>query len=141
MSLYICQEVCPWNARFAAPSTEPAYSPRSDLDGPSLIEFAERLFSLSGKGLLREFEGSPVTRAGRKGLLRNVCVALGNWGVEDAVPALVAALSDHAAIVRGHAAWAVGRVGSPAALAALSSRRVGESDPFVLEEIGVALGR
>ena len=137
----ICQEVCPWNARFAVPSTEPAYSSRSDLDGPSLIELAERLLSLSGKGFLREFEGSPVTRAGRKGLLRNACVALGNWGVEDAVPTLVAALSDHAAIVRGHAAWALGRVGSPAALDALSSRRVGESDPFVLEEIGLALGR
>ncbi len=137
----ICQEVCPFTNKFSVPSTEPSYSPRSELDGPSLIELAERLLSLSGKGFLREFADSPVTRAGRKGLLRNVCVGLGNWGVESAVPTLVSALSDTAPLVRGHAAWALGRVGSPAALDALSSRLEEESDPFALEEIGLALGR
>ena len=137
----ICQEVCPFTTKFSAPSTEPAYSPRSELDGPSLVELAERLLSMSGKGFLREFASSPVTRATRKGLLRNVCVGLGNWGVAEAVPTLVSALSDPAHLVRGHAAWALGRVGSTAALDALSSRLADESDPFVLDEIGLALGR
>jgi epoxyqueuosine reductase QueG len=50
-------------------------------DGPSLIELAERLLSMSGKGFQRTFAGSPVLRTGREGLLRNVCVALGNLGV------------------------------------------------------------
>jgi epoxyqueuosine reductase len=131
----ICQEVCPWNERFAEPAAEEAYSVGEGLDGPSLVDLAERLLSLSGKGFLREFTDSPMTRAGRKGMLRNLCVALGNWGEDEAVPTLTSALSDPAPIVRGHAAWALGRVGSPAALSALSSRLPAESDPVVLDEI------
>lgn len=46
-------------------------------------------------------------RAGRKGLLRNVCVALGNWGSPEAVPVLTRALDDPAEDVRNHAAWAL----------------------------------
>jgi epoxyqueuosine reductase len=136
------QEVCPWNERFAREATEPAYTPRADLDGPTLIGLAERLTSLSGKGFLREFAGSPVIRTGRKGLLRNVCVALGNWGDESAVPALEGALSDQAALVRGHAAWALGRIRSPSADASLSSRLALEDDGWVRDEIerGVEAG-
>ncbi|MCH7564171.1 MAG: tRNA epoxyqueuosine(34) reductase QueG [Gemmatimonadetes bacterium] len=137
----ICQEVCPWNERFAEPSDELAYRATEGLDGPTLVDLAERLLGLTEKGFLREFAGSPMTRARRKGLLRNVCVALGNWGAEEAVPTLVSALSDPARLVRGHAAWALGRVGSPVALDALSSRLADESDGFVLEEIGLAVGR
>jgi len=136
----ICQEVCPFTTKFSAPSTEPAYSPKAEFDGPPLVELAERLLAMSGKGFLHEFAASPVTRAGRKGLLRNVCVGLGNWGVEAAVPTLVSALSDTAPLVRGHAAWALGRVDSPSAFEALSARLEEELDPFVLEEIGLALG-
>lgn len=101
VSRHICQEVCPWNERFAEVGGEAAYSPRSELAGPSLVELAERLLGMSGKGFLREFSGSPVTRARRKGLLRNVCVALGNWGVEEASYARLCALR-HCS----HRAWA-----------------------------------
>ena len=101
---------------------------------------AERLLSMSGKGFRRAFAGSPLLRAGRKRLLRNVCVALGNWGSEEALPLLVRALEDPQLLVQGHAGWALGRVRSPAALDALSSRLADESDPFVSDEIGLALG-
>jgi epoxyqueuosine reductase len=136
----ICQEVCPWNEKFATASDEAAYSPRAELDGPTLIELAERLLGMSGKGFAREFAGSPVVRTRRNGLLRNACVALGNWGVGEVVPVLATALCDPAPLVRGHAAWGLGRVGSAAGCDALSSRLEAESDPFVLEEIGLALG-
>jgi epoxyqueuosine reductase len=136
----ICQEVCPWNEKFAEVSQEEAYSPGSDLDGPKLVELAERLLGMSGKGFLREFAGSPVSRARRKGLLRNVCVALGNWGVEAAEATLVAALSDPASLVRMHAAWALGRIGSSACIVALRSRAELEDDGGVLEEISAAIG-
>ena len=135
----ICQEVCPFVTKFSVPSPEPAYAPRSDLDGPSLIEFAEQLSSLSGKGFLREFKGSPVTRAGRKGLLRNVCVALGNWGSPSGVAVLARALVDPAWLVRGHAAWALGEVGSPEAISLLSERAADEADDWVRGEIKFAL--
>ncbi len=135
----ICQEVCPWNERFAGPATEPAYSPRADLDGPLLIELAERLLAMSEKQYQREFEDSPLARPRRKGMLRNVCVALGNWGAQEAVSVLVRALEDPQPLVRGHAAWALGRIGSQDALRVLSSRLTAESDPFPGSEIELAL--
>ena len=135
----ICQEACPWNETFATPTSEPRYRPRRDLDRPSLLELAGRLLAMSGKGFQREFAGSPLLRAGRKGMLRNVCVALGNWGARQAVPALAAAIADPAALVRAHAAWALGRVGSAEAVAALAARREVEADPVVREEIDAAL--
>ena len=115
----ICQEVCPWNERFSVPEPEPHYPPRADLDNPSLIGLAMRLLEMSGKGFQREFRDSPVSRARRNGLLRNVCVALGNWGAAEAVPVLTRAASDHSELVREHARWALERVaaGAPTASA------------------------
>jgi epoxyqueuosine reductase len=108
----ICQEACPWNERFADVTAEPAYRAREGLDGPSLIELAERLLAVDEAGFRVAFRGSPMKRAKREGLLRNVCVALGNWGSADAVPVLTAALGDPSALVREHAAWALGVLGS-----------------------------
>ena len=106
----ICQEVCPWNERFSAPATESAYSPRTELDNPSLIDLATRLLEMSGKAFLREYRDSPVSRARRNGLLRNVCVALGNWGAPEAVPVLERAARDRSELVREHAQWALERI-------------------------------
>ena len=108
----ICQEVCPWNGKFAAPTTEPAYAPRADLDGASLIDLATRLLDMSGKAFLRAFADSPVSRARRNGLLRNVCVALGNWGAPEAVPVLERAARDRSDLVREHAQWALREIGA-----------------------------
>ncbi len=91
------------------------------------------------KTFLRRFEGSPLTRAKRKGMLRNVCVALGNWGAAEAVPVLDRALDDDQPLVRVHAAWALGRVGSDSARRALEARRRQESETAVTEEIDRAL--
>ena len=106
----ICQEVCPWNGKFAAPTAEPAYAPRTDLDGPSLIDLATRILDMSGKAFQREFADSPVSRARRNGMLRNLCVALGNWGAPEAVPVLERAARDRSALVREHADWALERI-------------------------------
>lgn len=116
----ICQEVCPWNERFSAPAAEPAYSPRTELDNPALIDLATRLLDMSGKAFLREFGDSPVSRARRNGLLRNVCVALGNWGAEEARPVLRRAARDRSELVREHANWALERTGTRSAPAAAS---------------------
>ncbi|HSJ10408.1 MAG TPA: HEAT repeat domain-containing protein, partial [Longimicrobiales bacterium] len=63
--------------------------------------------------------GSAIRRAGYAGLKRNVAVALGNWGSAEAVPVLVEALSDAEPLVRGHAVWALGEIGSSEALVPL----------------------
>jgi epoxyqueuosine reductase len=67
--------------------------------------------------------------------LRNVCVALGNAGDPAAIPALSRALAgDRSALVRGHAAWALGRLAAREVLATAT-----DSDPFVQDEIDAAL--
>ncbi|HEU0016491.1 MAG TPA: HEAT repeat domain-containing protein [Longimicrobium sp.] len=71
--------------------------------------------------------------------MRNVAVALGNWGSPEAVPALAVALNDEEPLVRGHAAWALGRIGTEAARQALRGRAEGEDDAWVREEIEIAL--
>ncbi len=131
----ICQDVCPYNARVKA-TREPAFHPRRGLHAPELIP----LLSLTEAEFTARFAGSPIRRARRRGLLRNVCVALGNLGRAEAVPALSAALcNDPEPLVRGHAAWALGRIRTPEALAALEKARAEEADPGVLGEIESAM--
>ena len=137
----ICQEACPWNARFARPATERAYAPSAALDGPSLLALAETLLGIDESEFRRRFAGSPVLRPKRAGLLRNVCVALGNWGAEAAVPVLGRALADESPLVRGHAAWALGRIGSPVALALVAGCLESETDAGAAVEMRAALER
>jgi epoxyqueuosine reductase len=120
----------------ASPSRRPqeAYLAREKLDGPALIE----RMGMTEEEFSERFRKSPIKRAKRRGLLRNVAVALGNWGSQEAVPALVAALEDEEPLVRGHAAWALGRIGGDEALAALAGRLAREGDAGVWAEIEAA---
>jgi epoxyqueuosine reductase len=131
----ICQDVCPYNAKCRA-TAEPAFQPRPGLVAPELIP----LLRLTDAEFKVRFRGSPILRAKRRGFLRNVCVALGNLGGADAVPALAQALAgDPDALVRAHAAWALGRIGGGGADAVLGETLAREADPAVREEIALAL--
>jgi epoxyqueuosine reductase len=103
----ICQEVCPWN-RKAPAATEAAMPSRPDLASVDLIE----LLGLSEKGFRRRFHGTALTRARRRGLLRNAALVLGNTGDERALPALRRALDDVERLVREAARWAIGEIES-----------------------------
>ncbi|MBV8086114.1 MAG: tRNA epoxyqueuosine(34) reductase QueG [Chloroflexi bacterium] len=124
----LCQDVCPVNAQ-ASPVYHAEFSFSGTLELASLLDLDE-------EGFRARFRHSSVRRARRSGLLRNVCVALGNSGECCAVPALAGALHDCEPLVRGHAAWALGRLG---AFEELAPARASETDPYVLEEIDVAL--
>jgi epoxyqueuosine reductase len=130
----VCQEVCPWN-RKSPSGEETAFHPRAGLDAPELSP----LLAISEDEFRARFRGSPIKRAKRRGFLRNVAVALGNSGDPRAVPALVDALSDGEPLVRGHAAWALGRLGGPAARRALTAAKATEREEWVRAEIGWAL--
>lgn len=131
----ICQQVCPWNRRFARPAPEPAFQPRPDGIAPRLLD----LVGLDDQGFRQRFRGNPLKRAKRRGLLRNVCVALGNWGDPEALPALARALHDAEPLIRGHAAWALGRLPAEEALPTLERGLATETDEWVREELGMAL--
>src|SRR3954471_17898377 len=103
----VAKRCAPWN-RFAQPTDEAAFLPREGVDGPRLIEW----MTMTQDEFSRRFKDSPIKRPKRRGLLRNVAVALGNWGSPEAVPALAVALNDYEPLVRGHAAWALGCIGT-----------------------------
>ena len=132
----ICQEVCPHNSpKFVQLTNEEAFWSRQGVHGAKLLE----LMGMDQPEFSRRFKNSPVKRAKRRGLLRNVAVALGNWGSPQAVPVLVAALEDDEPLIRGHAAWALGRIGTLEARAALRARAEVEEDGWVREESVMAL--
>jgi epoxyqueuosine reductase len=102
----ICQEVCPYNRRFALPTDEPAFQAQLDQMAPPLLE----LIQLDEAAFRARFKGSPIKRTKRRGLLRNVCVALGNWGDEAAIPFLEAVLDDREPLIQSHARWAMAQI-------------------------------
>ena len=130
----ICQEVCPWNSK-AVPTIEPAFQPRDGNLAPKLLS----LVDMTQQEFSRRFKRSPVKRAKRRGFLRNVLVAIGNWRAQRAVPVLEGALADHEPLVRGHAAWALGRIGGETAKRILQTRLTVETDQDVITEIQDAL--
>jgi epoxyqueuosine reductase len=132
----VCQDVCPYNTK-CRPTKEPAFQPRPGLHAPELIP----LLDLTEGQFKTKFRESPILWAKRRGFLRNVCVALGNLGRPEAVPALARTLrEDPDALVRSHAAWALGRIAQPTAALELRSAAEREGDDEVREEIRGALG-
>ncbi len=103
----VCQDVCPWNERFASSAGDPSVAAREANIAPDLAE----LLALTDAQFERRFGDTAVARAGRRGLARNAAVALGNRGGPGARPPLARAeREDPEALVRSHAAWALGRL-------------------------------
>ncbi len=143
----ICQQVCPWNIRFANSSVVnenvdllPELTARPGVPTPDLVED----LALDSAAFNQKFRRSSVKRAKRRGYGRSVAVVLGNLAAAgtsseqaaQAVNALVNALEgDPEPLVRGHAAWALGRIGGLAAREALVRAALTERDETVQQEI------
>jgi epoxyqueuosine reductase len=100
-----CLEVCPWN-RFAREGQLMKGYARADFNQPDLLE----LLALDEAGFNRCFAGTAIARTRRRGLLRNVCVGLGNTGSTECLPALQRAANDPEPLVSEHARWAIAQV-------------------------------
>ncbi|MEO5917787.1 MAG: tRNA epoxyqueuosine(34) reductase QueG [Luteolibacter sp.] len=100
-----CLDACPWN-RFAAESREMAFHARTSVFEKRLRDFLD----LDDEGFRALFAKSPIKRIKRPRFLRNVCVALGNTGRPDDLPALERAAADPDPLIAEHAAWAVRRI-------------------------------
>jgi epoxyqueuosine reductase len=131
----LCQEACPPTAR--APRTAAAFAPRDDQTrAPSL----QRLLALRSGEFKRRYARTAMGWRGAATLRRNAAVALGNTLDRADVPALAVALgADPHPQVRAHAAWALGRIGSPRAASALRDAREREAAGLVRDEIEAAL--
>ena len=130
----ICQQVCPWNGD-APQSQEKKLQPRPENVAPQLLD----LMKLDQAAFSKRFRNSPIKRAKRRGFLRNVAVALGNWAHVEAIPALSLGLDDEEALVRAHSAWALGRISDLQAKTKLEEAKITEKNPEVLAEIEMAL--
>jgi epoxyqueuosine reductase len=101
----ICQDVCPWN-RKRRERGGPAFEARDGLAGPDL----EDLAGLDPETFRERFRQSPLKRAKRRGLLRNVAVALGNSRDPTKRTVLLRLAEDDDPLVREHARWALGKL-------------------------------
>jgi epoxyqueuosine reductase len=105
-----CLDACPWN-RFAQASREAAFQARDGVKNLALRDYLR----LTDEDFRVLFRGSPIMRAKRRGLLRNVCVALGNVGAPGDLPALEAAASAGDELIAEHAQWAITQIRARAA--------------------------
>ena len=97
-----CLAAYPWN-RFAQAGKMMKPFAKADLATPDLIE----MLALDEAGFRQRFAGTPILRTKRRGFLRNVCVALGNKGDAEALPALQRAATDIEPMIAEHAKWAI----------------------------------
>ena len=100
-----CLDACPWN-RFAQVSRESSFAARRSTVGIALRDY----LSLSDEEFREMFRNSPIKRVKRRGFLRNVCVALGNVGDSNDLPALQRAATDAEPLIVEHANWAIAQI-------------------------------
>lgn len=142
----ICQQVCPWNERLSrdAPlpdktSYDAIYPALQPCPGVSRRDLTSELL-LTPVEFNAKFRRSPVRRAKRRGYLRNVAIAMGNTRPPAAAPVLThSLLNEPEALVRAHAAWALGRINTSSTRETLLSALSIESHLQVIDEIRRAL--
>lgn len=100
-----CLAACPWN-RFAQRSSEARYHAREEIFALGLRDY----LALDDEAFRLLFRRSPIKRIKRPRFLRNVCVALGNVGGLDDLPALASAALDPDPLISEHARWAIGEI-------------------------------
>lgn len=111
----ICNDVCPWNVKFARDAMVPAFAARPLLtaafDRGGTRALARQLLAMTPTEYAAAFKGSAMKRAKLWMLQRNACVVLGNVGTGEDLPMLHAMLAHEHSIVREHAQWAIDALG------------------------------
>ena len=132
----ICQQICPWNKFAAQRDSKTVLEYKPELAFPDLL----REIQITADEFKLKYQNTPILRAKHRGYLRNIVVALGNSGDENAAAPLEDIVVHHPdAMIRAHACWALGQICTPTARRALAKRATAETDPTVIEEILAAL--
>ncbi|MGB7329142.1 MAG: tRNA epoxyqueuosine(34) reductase QueG [Rubripirellula sp.] len=126
----VCQEVCPWNRKPSRRDERPIQPIES-------LDLAE-LFTISDEDFRTRFRKSPMWRTRRRGMLRNAAIVLGNQADPSAIEPLLIGLADQDPIIRGASVWALGRIGTAAAMSPLRDLLKTETDSDVIEELAGA---
>ncbi len=84
----ICQEVCPWNVKFARENRVPEFAPREVLAGKDARTIARELLAMTQEEFSAAFKGSPMKRAKLRGMKRNAAAVLGNTGTSNDIDVL-----------------------------------------------------
>jgi epoxyqueuosine reductase len=106
----ICQDVCPWNVRFAAEHREPAFNAREVVTNRDAATLARAILGMDADEFRARFRNSPMKRAKQRGLARNAAVVLGNVGDDSDIALLEHVARSHDPLVREHAEWAMERL-------------------------------
>ncbi|MCP3981745.1 MAG: tRNA epoxyqueuosine(34) reductase QueG [bacterium] len=102
----VCQDVCPWNLRFAEATPADPLERREDLRGLDPID----MLGLDEEAFRARYSGTSLMRAKWEGMRRNACIVLGNAGDRAALTHLARALDDEDPVVRSHAEWAIRQI-------------------------------
>ncbi len=132
----VCQEVCPHN-NAAQKTREQLFASNERIRSLSLFD----IIRLDRASFQQIFNGSGIRRGGRRRLVRNAAIALGNIGSPQAVEPLAQLLEDEDPILRYHAAWALGNGGSPVAISAIEKALARENEKSVRNELFLSLAR
>lgn len=131
-----CMAICP----FTSKQQETSWTEFHSDQGPGTKLMMDQLFNLSSnREYEKKFAGTAVLRAGLKQMLRNACIVLGNSGSPEALPYLKKAIRHASALVRLHAAWALGQIVGKEAKALLEETLRNEKDLEVISEINRVL--
>ena len=120
----ICQEVCPWNARFSRELSEDRFRPREAIGSKDVRALSAEFLRMDDESFRSAFRGSPMKRAKLRGLKRNAAIALGNVGAGDDLPVLRDARASSDPLVADHIDWAIERIESRASSARTDSGTV-----------------
>nr|WP_139491881.1 tRNA epoxyqueuosine(34) reductase QueG [Brevibacillus dissolubilis] len=126
-----CQTVCPHNRKKQV-QYDPAFTPDPEVAKPLLVP----LLTMGNKEFKEKFGHTSAAWRGKKPIQRNAILALAHFKDKSALPVLIQVMkNDPRAVIRGTAAWAVGKIGGEEAQVALEKQRETETDPQVLAEI------
>lgn len=130
-----CQLVCPYNKSIDF-HLHPEMEPDPELVRPKL----KPILKLSNREFKRKFGDIAASWRGKKPMQRNAILALAHYKDHTAVPDLIELVEhDPRPVIRGTAAWALGKIGGEESKKALKETEIRENDADVLVEIDKGL--